>query len=66
MIMFGKKVDGRQTFKQSRGTCSTQIGASEGIGSGSANGVEEEEDTSTLDCRVWSQEEKYPDDVNGG
>ena len=66
MIMFGKKVNGRQTFKQSRGTCSTQIGAGEEIGSGSANGVEEEEGTSTLDCRAWSQEEKYRDDANGG
>ena len=33
-------------------SCSTQIGASEEIGSGSANGVEEEEGTSTLDCRA--------------
>ena len=66
MITFGKKVDGRQTFEQGRGTCSTQIGASEEIGSGSANGVEEEEGTSTLDCRAQSQEEKYWDDVSVG
>ena len=50
----------RQRYLQYSGWCQRKIG------SGSANGVEEEEDTSTLDCRVWSQEEKYRDDVNGG
>ena len=47
-------------------TCSAPIGDREEIGIGSANGVEEEEGTSTLDCRAWSQEEKYRDDVNVG
>ena len=31
-------------------TCSAQIGDREEIGSGSENGVEEEEGTSTLNC----------------